>query len=593
MADILDTGTEAQDCQRFIDFALLLVDDDDKRKETLHQTLTTEWTAQPPQNQQAITGFLLAIETHFTAPLQTAFATAQTLAVQLNEDPNGRPSPARLRALRDYYANLEIRGNIQSERVVALQTLVDEYVVVAGFSEDVVALFRHRVAQAHQGIETAQEECGRIAGMVHDMEATPGLNARKVPLFSDAAGRAMKLQRVRAEAREPPFEYDLPLTPSNWIAAKSLGGGLSQACLWVDVDPATGDIRQRIVRKDTPVSRGEWADATKWYKLDMRRRKTSTKMRPRVPMEYHIQRALQDQPGAHYVAMALKCEVDVERLLYRLYLPYCPYGDLESLIDRYDRENMYLPEPLLWRIFGCLAETGMIMERGALIAGDDEDDDDATAVKGWMEIVHRDLKPANVFLDLASETTYPRYPTPRLADFGLAIQTWKEDPMNPTIYNRGGGTPGYFPPEQSSYMDIQTREPVDDFKLLAHTNVWGIGAIMWSLAHRQIIDDDLEYLADDTQERAVGDQRTAHLSPELLDAIQACMRFDPAQRITFAALHRDIRAFVASRAGDGGVGDYLDQARRGVQEEDGDFDVFELGGEGYQVGFAFEGPGRG
>ena len=77
-------------------------------------------------------------------------------------------------------------------------------------------------------------------------------------------------------------------------------------------------------------------------------------------------------------------------------------------------------------------------------------------------------------LDLKSASTWPMYPQPKLGDFGLAIETWDNDDLNPLVYNLGAGTLGYFPPEQRRYEDRQTGEPIDAFKLLAHTNVVSI-----------------------------------------------------------------------------------------------------------------------
>ncbi|KAK5121130.1 hypothetical protein LTR85_005614 [Meristemomyces frigidus] len=574
-ADV-DAETQAQDRQRFIEFALALVGEDE-RKDDLTQTLATEWDSKPSAVRNTIGEALAAAEVHLYPPHNAALEAATTLTSHL--DLYGeKPSPPKHRLMREYFEVLTELRNVRREIADTYQTLVDGYVTVAGFSATVIALFNGRVVKARQDVEEAHAVLEQIALIIIEMEKLPGFNPRKVRRFShDTIGREIKQNRGIDEASQPPLEYDLPLSQGNWLLARNLGGGMSQAFLWVDVDPATGLIRQRIVRKDTPVAREQWADATKWYGVDMRGDPKS-----RIPMEYHTQRAVQDRPEAKYVALALKCEVDVKKLLYRLYLPYCPYGDLADLVERYQRDQLLLPEPMLWRIFECLVETGLIMQRGGIT--------DVPA-DGWMEIVHRDLKPSNIFMDLPPDTTYPRYPTPKLADFGLAIETWPDDPLNPTIYNAGSGTPGYLAPEQLAYMDVETREPVDEFQLLAHTNVWGIGAIMWSLAHCQMLgyEDDLDYNVDGTKERPVGDARTALLSQDLLDAIQACMKFDPAERITFEALHRGIQDFIAIRADDDGMGQYLQQARMGVQKDNVYFDLSGLPQDDYRIGLAFGG----
>ena len=99
----------------------------------------------------------------------------------------------------------------------------------------------------------------------------------------------------------------------------------------MDLD-SNGYIRNRIVRKDTHLDPSAWLDATRWVG-DMR----PTAIKDRLPMEYYCEKVVQDRPEAQYVVPALKCEVDFERSLYRLYLPYCPYGDLGELIQSHLR----------------------------------------------------------------------------------------------------------------------------------------------------------------------------------------------------------------------------------------------------------------
>lgn len=58
-------------------------------------------------------------------------------------------------------------------------------------------------------------------------------------------------------------------------------------------------------------------------------------------------------------------------------------------------------------------------------------------------------------------------------DFGLAFVTDEKRPLNPQSYNYGAGTSGFKAPEQMAYANSETAEPMDDWKLLDHTNVYG------------------------------------------------------------------------------------------------------------------------
>ena len=85
---------------------------------------------------------------------------------------------------------------------------------------------------------------------------------------------------------------------------------------------------------------------------------------------------------------------------HRIYMEYCPHGDLATLNLNYkrfrfvisylrafvylpDEDRTYFPEPFLWHIFNNLVKVAAAMRDGP----------DNT---NWgYQIVHRDLKPAN------------------------------------------------------------------------------------------------------------------------------------------------------------------------------------------------------
>lgn len=126
-------------------------------------------------------------------------------------------------------------------------------------------------------------------------------------------------------------------------------------------------------------------------------------------------------------------------------------------------------------IFQKLVEQCLILEKGTKDGG--------AGVTGWQQIVHRDIKPENIFLGAPKGTNWSQYPTPKMADFGHAIQTSPADPLNPGQYT-SGGTPTYISPEQ--FRPVITRFAADGtpsvFRLWSQTNVWGIGMVMLQLA---------------------------------------------------------------------------------------------------------------
>lgn len=106
-------------------------------------------------------------------------------------------------------------------------------------------------------------------------------------------------------------------------------------------------------------------------------------------------------------------------------------------------------------------------------------------VPNWQQIVHRDIKPENVFLDSQDTTSWTGYPTPKMADFGQAIETSATDPSNPAAYAIGG-TVDFIAPEQHQDPHVIARFDADGtnprtFRLLSPTNVWGIGITMRQL----------------------------------------------------------------------------------------------------------------
>lgn len=72
--------------------------------------------------------------------------------------------------------------------------------------------------------------------------------------------------------------------------------------------------------------------------------------------------------------------IDDEVMKYRVYVEWCKYGDLDSLMQRFEREERPIPEPFIWSVAEFLLECAIAMAEGTTSEMRDEE---------WQEIVHR------------------------------------------------------------------------------------------------------------------------------------------------------------------------------------------------------------
>ncbi|KAK4628617.1 hypothetical protein CLAFUR0_04343, partial [Fulvia fulva] len=224
-----------------------------------------------------------------------------------------------------------------------------------------------------------------------------------------------------------------------WRGAKILGGGISKAALYVEVDNGH-NIVDRIVVKDTLVTSNNWhKDPRRWHGWT-----ENGKPEDRVPLEWWTHHLASICPETQYIVRLRGAPaLDYTRCIHRIYIEYCSRGDLTDVVETHRAVPDRVPQQFLFFVMKVLAECGLIMEQGGINFRPND----------WKQIIHRDLKPDNILLDASRPDHFPLWPQPKLADFGLAFLTTPDDPANPVTRNSGAGTVGYLPPEQSSFVN--------------------------------------------------------------------------------------------------------------------------------------------
>lgn len=190
-----------------------------------------------------------------------------------------------------------------------------------------------------------------------------------------------------------------------------------------------------------------------------------------VLKEYATQVVASEANDARFILKTLAEPADSGNGEHRLYLEYAPHGDLDTVVDAHMGQGTKVPEAFAWLLFQALIESALILKKGVLHGAAPDD---------WRQIVHRDWKLGNVVLGLKADDHFPQYPRPRVSDFGFAIFTGEDDPLNPNFWV-GDGTNGWYPPEGMKYIDSETGKVVDNWKMLSACNVWGIGIVMYGI----------------------------------------------------------------------------------------------------------------
>ncbi|KAK4989671.1 hypothetical protein LTR66_007004 [Elasticomyces elasticus] len=252
-----------------------------------------------------------------------------------------------------------------------------------------------------------------------------------------------------------------------WYGGWPLGsGGYGSAAVWISLDE-NHRVTKRMAVKEVRARVFDWHQADKWVPYGGALSDSA------VPIECHVLERLSKAKSPHVIEW-FGYTMYRKRYTYRLYTEFCGFGDLWDLTGH---AGGRLPEPFVWWVFESLVNAAIVMARGKTEG----------EVKDWKkvgEVVHRDMKPGNVFVGEPSKDRFRMYPTPKLGDWGNAMEVKSpdQDSENPQRYWDDCTTPGYVAPEMVQWLDPDTGHySTGRGPLGSHTNVWCIGSLMMGL----------------------------------------------------------------------------------------------------------------
>jgi serine/threonine protein kinase len=387
----------------------------------------------------------------------------------------------------------------------------------------------------------------RIVRLRYEVVEGPGKVARL--RNKEVSGLEELTQRAARYARRDEFSrasFDQEQT--NRFVPMGGGNHETKLGLYVRTDD-NYNITERTVIKDVYVDNDmdNWDDSGQWQNADDPIDKVLT--------EAHVMERLRDTNSDNVVRL-IEWQLHVPELAFRvkseatlillespltrvqMYIEYCPYGDLSHILNYHRTINHPVPEPFIWHIFESLVNVGLLMEQG----------DISQAQAGWTQIIHRDFKPANVFVGLHPQPVRNRnnwagYPTIKLGDYSLAIETPSDPDDNPAIF-LDEGTSGFQAPEQVHNPHVRPR---DLPQLTDKTNVFGVGITVMSMMspNRPVgVEDDWDAAHSGSRHYSVlphfQDDVDGFYSEDLVQLVYKCVDYDQATRPSFAYLQREI-----------------------------------------------------
>lgn len=105
----------------------------------------------------------------------------------------------------------------------------------------------------------------------------------------------------------------------------------------------------------------------------------------KTPWELSVHNALMDIDGFENVVRLRDGKnrrfINADEKSVRMYVEWCPGGDLKGIVEKYIGDDMPIPEPMIWAVAESLADCAKAMEDG-------HSEPQARAY-GWKEVVHR------------------------------------------------------------------------------------------------------------------------------------------------------------------------------------------------------------
>ncbi|GIZ41891.1 hypothetical protein CKM354_000517800 [Cercospora kikuchii] len=336
----------------------------------------------------------------------------------------------------------------------------------------------------------------------------------------------------RAQLASLPIDGSrLPGPAGTWHPYGKVGEG-SAGCahVWVKLAPNNA-IVDRVVLKEVCLDADfRWSRPNYW----------NDPMCNRTPLEFAIPHYLNGLADSHNIVQHLDYGLYEEHAMYRLYMEYCEYGDLQEVITRHQEVSMRPSTRAVWAIFEALSNAVILMDQGHL----------PSRAPNWRHeaAFHRDIKPANVFLAEPQGNAWPRIPTAKLGDYDLAIWTARPGSSLP-----GVGTPSYMAPEAAECEQGQDSAHAPLHTFSSQSDVWSLGRTVMSLMNleQDWIDEDPGAMMDEykcaTREVPTFDAQSVATYPAILrNLVLRCLRREPANRPTPFALWNAIQVEVSN-----------------------------------------------
>ena len=183
--------------------------------------------------------------------------------------------------------------------------------------------------------------------------------------------------------------------------------------------------------------------------------------------------------------------IDKQKGKIYIVMEYCEGGDMGQLIKKCKKNNDYIAEDVIWKIFMQLALALKECHH-----------------KSQGKILHRDIKPGNIFLD--SNTNV------KIGDFGLSKILSDESQYAFTHV----GTPYYMSPEQ--IVDARYNEKSD---------IWSAGCVLYEIAALKPPFQAVNQFSLAAKIRAGKFERLPlRYSEELQKVLESMLRTEPTQR---------------------------------------------------------------